>query len=228
MARRQAADAGAGAPTPSGSGNRTPYDLDSLLSVVVDVFNERGYDGTRMDDLSRALGITKGAIYHHVEGKEQLLQLALDRALDRLDGIAADAAALDKPAVEQLEFVVRGSVHVLQQEHSYVALLLRVRNTTPAGQDAITRRRSIDAFVAGLIHEAQRYGDLRADLDPALTSRLLLGMVNSLAEWYQPNVDTSVDAHIADTIVEIALDGLRAHPKKSAAAATSGAASARR
>ena len=191
---------------------RTPYGLESLLAVVVDVFNERGYDGTRMDDLSRALGISKGAIYHHVEGKEELLRLALDRALGRLDAIIAEAAALDKPAVEQLEYVVRGAVRVLQQEHSYVALLLRVRNTTPAGLDALNRRRNTDSFVAGLVREAQRYGDIRTDIDASLIARLLLGMVNSLAEWYQPNVDVSVDEHVADAIVQIAMSGLRTRP----------------
>ncbi|HEU5271659.1 MAG TPA: helix-turn-helix domain-containing protein, partial [Jatrophihabitans sp.] len=51
---------------------RPGYDLDSLLAVAVEVFNERGYDGTSMEDLSRRLGIAKSAIYHHVAGKEEL------------------------------------------------------------------------------------------------------------------------------------------------------------
>ena len=49
---------------------RPGYDLESLLAVAVGVFNERGYDGTSMEDLSRRLGIGKSAIYHHVESKE--------------------------------------------------------------------------------------------------------------------------------------------------------------
>src|SRR5690349_16030360 len=67
--------------SPSSGRARQPYDLESLLAVVVDVFNELGYDGTSMEDLSRRLGISKSAIYHHVEGKEELLRIALDRAL---------------------------------------------------------------------------------------------------------------------------------------------------
>src|SRR4051794_30344299 len=54
---------------------RPGYDLDSLLAVVVTVFNERGYDGTSMEDLSARLGIGKSSIYHHVEGKAELLRL---------------------------------------------------------------------------------------------------------------------------------------------------------
>ena len=60
---------------------RPGYDLASVLAVAVELFNERGYDGTSMRDLADRLGIAKSAIYHHVTGKEELLRLALDRAL---------------------------------------------------------------------------------------------------------------------------------------------------
>ena len=58
---------------------RPGYDLASVLAVAVELFNERGYDGTSMRDLAARLGIAKSAIYHHVTGKEELLSLALDR-----------------------------------------------------------------------------------------------------------------------------------------------------
>ncbi|HEY3483270.1 MAG TPA: helix-turn-helix domain-containing protein, partial [Streptomyces sp.] len=38
---------------------RDTYTPDSLLAVAVEVFNERGYDGTSMEDLSRVAGISK-------------------------------------------------------------------------------------------------------------------------------------------------------------------------
>ena len=69
---------------------RPGHDLASVLAVAVELFNERGYDGTSMRDLAARLGIAKSAIYHHVAGKEELLSLALDRALD---GLAADTEA---------------------------------------------------------------------------------------------------------------------------------------
>ena len=61
---------------------RPGYDRQAVLEAAVEVFNERGYDGTSMEDLSKRLGIAKSAIYHHVSGKEELLKMALDRALD--------------------------------------------------------------------------------------------------------------------------------------------------
>ena len=81
---------------------RPGYDLESLLAVSVAVFNERGYDGTSMEDLSLRLGIAKSSIYHHVDSKEQLLSLALDRALDGLFSVAQRVADRDERAIDRL------------------------------------------------------------------------------------------------------------------------------
>ena len=76
---------------------RPGYDLATLLPVAVELFNERGYDGTSMRDLAARLGIAKSAIYHHVAGKEELLSLALDRALGGLSVVVSRARALPAP-----------------------------------------------------------------------------------------------------------------------------------
>ena len=86
---------------------RPGYDLEAVLQVAVEVFNERGYDGASMEDLSKRLGIAKSGIYHHVSGKEELLRMALDRALDGLWEAAERARALDAPAIVRLETLVR-------------------------------------------------------------------------------------------------------------------------
>ncbi len=72
---------------------RDTYTPESLLTVAVQVFIERGYDGTSMEHLSRAAGISKSSIYHHVRGKEELLRRAISRALDGLFGILQEPQA---------------------------------------------------------------------------------------------------------------------------------------
>jgi AcrR family transcriptional regulator len=190
---------------------RPGYDLETLLNVAVRLFNERGYDGTSMEDLSRKLGITKSAIYYHVPSKEELLRLAVDRALDGLFAVADDVRNADGRAMAQLEDLVRGSVRLLVRELPFVTLLLRVRGNTKVERAALTRRRDFDRLVTDLVTKARDEGDLRADIDPATTSRLLFGMVNSLIEWYRPRGASDVD--IAETIVAVAFDGLRVRPR---------------
>ena len=192
---------------------RPGYDRETLLRIAVDVFNERGYDGTSMDDLARRLGITKAAIYYHVAGKEELLRLGVARALDGLDRVAERVAASDAPAVYRLEHLVRGSVEVLVAELPYVTLLLRVRGNTETERSALARRRAADHLAVRLVEQAVSDGDLRPDIHPATTGRLLFGVVNSLVEWYTPGGPIGPQ-ELADAVCTMLFDGLR-RPRQS-------------
>jgi AcrR family transcriptional regulator len=182
--------------------------------VAVELFNERGYDGTSMRHLAARLGIAKSAIYHHVTGKEELLSLALDRALAGLSAVTDRARALPAPAIERLEYLVRGSVDVLEAESPYVTLLLRVHDNTDVERAALDRRRAFDRFVAELVAEAVRDGDIRPEADAMITARLLFGLVNSIVEWYRPGRSAGA-ASLADAVCAMAFDGLRVRRRPS-------------
>ncbi|MGY1617452.1 TetR/AcrR family transcriptional regulator [Geodermatophilus sp. SYSU D00691] len=189
---------------------RPGHSLESLLDVAVAVFNERGYDATSMEELAARLGVTKSAIYHHVPSKVELLRLALDRALDGLFAVTEQPGATTGPAIGRLEHVVRGSVRVLVDELPFVTLLLRVRGNSEVEQAALARRREFDRIVTDLVRAAEDEGDVRPDVDPAVTSRLLFGTVNSLTEWYRPERGLDAAA-LADAVVATTFDGLRKH-----------------
>ena len=89
-----------------------------------------------------------------------------------------------------------------------VADTVSLRGNTAIERRAMARRRQFDRVVAALVTRAEADGDVRPDVDPAVTARLLFGLVNSLVEWYRPRRDfDSVD--IADAVCAIAFDGLR-------------------
>ena len=195
---------------------RRRYDVDSLLAVAVAVFTERGYDGTSMEDLARASGLSKSSLYHHIDSKEQLLRLALERAVEPLFAVTREPGAVHDRAIDRLEHVVRREVEVLADRLPYVTLLLRVHGNTDAERWALERRREFDRFVASLVREAAADGDVRDDLDPAVVTRLLFGMIKSLVEWYRPDGPPSGAQHtrmapadLADSVVRLAFDGLR-------------------
>lgn len=188
---------------------RPGYDREALLRVAVQVFTERGYDGTSMEDLAARLGITKSSIYHHVPGKAELLRLAVGRALDALFAVTEEPAATTGRAIDRLEHVVRRSVEVLAAELPFVTLLLRVRGNTEVEQEALARRRQFDRIVSDLVARAAADGDLRPDVDPTLTSRLLFGTVNSLTEWYRPDGGLA-PADLAQAVVHTIFTGIRA------------------
>ena len=192
---------------------RDTYTPETLLAVAVEVFIERGYDGTSMEHLSRAAGISKSSIYHHVRGKEELLQRAVGRALDGLFGILEEPGAQSGRSVERLEYVTRRMAEVLMAELPYVTLLLRVRGNTQTERWAMERRREFDHRVTELLKAAAAEGDLRADIDLGLATRLVFGMINSMVEWYCPkDGGGSLDSdQVADAVVRLAFDGLRSN-----------------
>jgi AcrR family transcriptional regulator len=190
---------------PARRGRPARYAFDELLSVVTDEFLVRGYEATSMEDLAAATGLAKSALYHHVSGKEELLRLAVTRALDGLFAVLDEPAARTGPAVARLEHVVRRATEVLVSELPSVTLLLRVRGNTETERWALQRRRDFDRRLARLVQRAIDEGDLRDDLDPRLVARLLFGMVNSVVEWYRPGHQDDVP----DAVVALAFDGLR-------------------
>jgi AcrR family transcriptional regulator len=202
------ADSGIAEPERSLRRGRPGYDQRGILEVAVAAFNEHGYDATSIGMLADRLGLSKSAIYHHVSSKDELLELALDEALDGLEGVLREPGATTGRAADRLAYVLRGAVDVLTAKVPYVTLLLRVRGNTAVERSALARRRAFDRAVAALVVEARDEGSLRADIDPGIVSRLLFGMINSIVEWYRPDGPES-PADLAADILTIALDGLR-------------------
>lgn len=194
--------------SPAPRRGRPGYDQQTVLRRAIDLFNRQGYDATSMGDLARELGFTKSAIYHHVPSKSHLLEEALGEALDGLaDALAAARAETDATSYERLRHAVRGSVTVLVRHLPAVTLLLRVRGNSEVELDALRRRRDIDDALATMVEAAVAEGALRDDVPPAIISRLLFGMVNSLVEWVRPDGPYDADA-LADAVTTVAFDGL--------------------
>jgi AcrR family transcriptional regulator len=186
---------------------RKPYNLDAILDVAVSVFRERGYDGSTLDDVARAAGITKASIYYYVRGKEELLERGVGRALDALFAVLEERPARRGKAVARLKYIVQRTIEITVDQLPEVTLLLRVRGNTPVERQLMERRREFDHFMARIVRDAQRHGDLRTDIEPRLATRLLFGMLNSVTEWYRQG--GKLDApEVADAIFRMAFEGM--------------------
>jgi AcrR family transcriptional regulator len=188
-------------------GDRPPYDLDDIVDIAVRVFLERGYDGTSMEDLARAAGISKSSFYYHVSGKEELLEHGVNRALDALFGVLDEPAALEGRAVDRLRHMLRRMTEIVAERLPEVALLVRANGNTETEKRALDRRREFDRAVTRLMRQAIREGDVRASTEPGLVTRLMLGMAVSVVSWYRPEGSISAGALVA-AVEDLALHGL--------------------
>lgn len=186
---------------------RPGYDRKQVLDVAVQLFNEQGYDATSVADLTQRLGLTKSALYHHFSSKGELLAIALETALNGLEGVLDDAEARDASADDRLTAVVLGAVRVLTSELPSVTLLLRLRGNSEVELAALERRRRFDQRVTALVRAAQDEGLVRTDVDAAVATRLIFGMINSVVEWYRPGGKVDPEL-LAQDVLTVALDGL--------------------
>jgi AcrR family transcriptional regulator len=186
---------------------RKPYDTDAIVDIAVQVFLRHGYDGASLDQVAAAAGITKASIYYHADGKEALLARGAGRALDALFAVLEEDGTREGREIDRLRHVLRRTVEITVERLPEVALLLRVRGNTKTERWILERRRRFDRLVATIVGEAQLKGEIRADIDAGLITRMLFGMLNSITEWYRPGGGLGVEGIVA-AATRVAFEGL--------------------
>jgi AcrR family transcriptional regulator len=182
------------------------YSTELVVAVAVEVFNRRGYDATSLEDLAAATQLSKSSIYHHTRGKEHLLRLALQRALEALFATLEEPESRSGEPVDQLRHVLGRATEVLLEETPYVALLLRVRGNTETERWGLERRREFDRRVTELAASAIERGQVRPDLSARMVTRLLFGMVNSISDWFRSTSPADGEEVVASVLA--VFDGL--------------------
>lgn len=115
-------------------------------------------------------------------------------------------------AHDRLRATVEAAVRILASHQPSVTPLLRVHGNSALERSALERCRRTDEQLAALVRSAATEGDLRADVDPDVISRLIFGMVNSLVDWYRPDGPLDADV-LATTISSVLFDGLDTLPR---------------
>jgi TetR/AcrR family transcriptional regulator, cholesterol catabolism regulator len=180
-----------------------------LTREAAKLFAEKGYHGTSIGDLAKALGVQKASLYSHIESKQDLLYETMR------DGAGAFHASLDAipddvPAVEKIRLALRGHLRVVANQLDVATVFVREwRYLEGARRDEILaeRRRYEDRFRA-LFREGRELGELRTDLDDASAALLALSAANWAYTWIQADRDTD---ELADRFFAILLDGTRGY-----------------
>ncbi len=187
---------------------RPGYDQEEMLEIIVEVFNDHGYEAATLELIAKRLGLSKSAVYHHFDSKEEMLELALDRVLGALEAVFEAPEASQGSALERTRFVVRGAVSVACEQRTYLTLLLRLRGNSEVELRAMQRRRAFDARLRHIFELSLEEGTLRFDIDPGLAERFTFGLINSIVEWYRPEGDLRPD-QLAEAVLLFMRGGLR-------------------
>jgi len=167
-------------------GRPRTFDLEKALDKALKVFWRKGYEGTSLPDLTRAMGINRPSLYAAFGNKEELFLKVLDRYAQGPAGYVRKA--LNEPTARAVaERLLYGAIE-LQSERGHPAGCLMVHGALACGDDAqavrkelIARRAAVDAAIRERFERAKVEGDLPASCDPATLAHFLAAVIQGMA-----------------------------------------------
>ncbi|MBI2525845.1 MAG: TetR/AcrR family transcriptional regulator [Candidatus Rokubacteria bacterium] len=184
---------------------------ERILAVSGRVFNQRGYHGTTLDDIARALGVTKAALYYHVKNKEELLfqchQLALDIGMEGFHL----ALAQPGPPDEQLRAALAHYIEGMADQLKGTVVLLEQGALSPPHHRRIVRGRDEYEQALRRMIAAGITAGVFVPCDPKLVGFAILGAVHWIPKWYHP-AGPSPAREIAEAFATYLVRGLTKQP----------------
>src|SRR5207253_7516979 len=156
----------------------------AIADTSAQVFARRGYHATGIAELCVANELGKGALYHYIGSKEELLAAIHDRVMDEVMLSADRVAQAGGSAAEQLtmlgdellDVIARYPDHVWVFLHEFPAL------TGDRAEQFRRRRREFERRVEAILQAGIDAGEFR-DVDVRLTTLAWLGMHNYTYLW---------------------------------------------
>jgi AcrR family transcriptional regulator len=180
-----------------------------LTREAARLFAEKGYHGTSIGDLAKALGVQKASLYAHIQSKQDLLYETMR------DGAAAFHAALDAipeelAAAQKIRLALRGHLRVVADQLDVATVFVREWRYLEGArrEEIIAERRRYEERVRSLFREGRDLGELRTDLDDASAALFALSAANWAYTWIRPGRDTD---ELADRFFFTLIDGIRGY-----------------
>ena len=158
-----------------------------ICRTAARIFRERGFDATSVNDVARALRLTKAGLYHYFESKEALLFEIMSFGLDRVrKEVMVPARRIRDPEQRLYQIVVRHATIATRAQGAVAQLFEETRALpAPARRIVQAQQREFVALVRDTLRELDRAGRLRK-VDPTVAAFSIIGMVLWLPRWFRP------------------------------------------
>jgi len=161
--------------------------LRKICRTAARVFFEKGYDGASMQDIAKAVGLTKAGLYHHVGSKDRLLFEIMNYGMDILDdtvlrnvrNIADPRERLHRAIIGHIDLIVRA------RDREITVILHENRSLKGALRKKInSRKKDYIQFLEETVAQVQAQGAGNPLVSPRIGAFALLGMINWIYQWY--------------------------------------------
>ncbi|HXX90053.1 MAG TPA: TetR/AcrR family transcriptional regulator [Acidimicrobiales bacterium] len=160
----------------------------AIIDTSARIFARSGYHATGINELCEANDLGKGALYHYIGSKEELLAAIYDQVMDEVTAGATRVAEAGGSPAAQLAMLGDELLDVIHRFPDHVWVFL---HEFPALTGERARRfqewlRNYERRIEDVIRAGVESGEFRGDLDPWLTTRAWFGMHNYTYLWLRP------------------------------------------
>jgi AcrR family transcriptional regulator len=181
---------------------------DQILRTAADRFRERGFRATTLEDIARALGMSKASLYTYFRAKEEILAAISQETIERFTRELGLVLESDLSPADKLRRVVREHVRFVIANRSFLTVFFSEEPNLPArfARALAAQKDRYDKGVESVIADGIRRGVFR-DVPPRLVVFGLLGMINWLYKWYDPRGRWGAE-EISSAFLAMVEDGL--------------------
>lgn len=181
----------------------------AIFDTATRLFGERGYTGTSMRDIARAVGLLPGSLYAHIESKEGILLEIIEGGVDRFNHAVQEVDALGLPAADALREAIRRHLAIVADNPQRTLIVFHQWRYLDDGgrRRLLAKRARYEEFFHRTLHRGVTEGAFDATLDPKVTVLGLLGALNWTPEWFSPAGPVSA-TDVADRMADGLLGGV--------------------
>jgi AcrR family transcriptional regulator len=181
---------------------------EEIISVALDLFYEYGYQKASLRDISRQLGITQAAIYYHFLNKEEILYTIIDRVSNALIFTLKSFLSGDRDPIENLREAIVQHILSMKSQQKGAKITIEDKKFLSGDLNSLVKEKEKAIFHLYKDHlrDLQRAQKIR-DCDLTAATFSILGMINWLYHWYQPEKGLTLD-QLAKEIVNTLFHGL--------------------
>jgi TetR/AcrR family transcriptional regulator, cholesterol catabolism regulator len=181
---------------------------EAIFSAATRLFGERGYSGTTMRDIAKAVGILPGSLYAHIQSKEAVLLEIIEGGVDRFNAAVEQIDAMSLGPEAALRQAIREHLRIVADNPGRTLIVFHQwRFLDDANRDRLLDKRAhYEAFFLRTVRAGIEQGHFDARLDPKVTVLAILGALNWTPEWFHSDGPAAPD-EIADKIADGLLGG---------------------
>lgn len=181
---------------------------DEIFREAAQLMVQKGYGGTSISEIARAVGMTKAGLYHHIASKQDMLFRILHHAMNRIEDVVLEPTKNIADPEERLRETIRLHVNGLFEYGLEFALLFSERRHLEPDQQQVIDQQIEDylGYFRQAMRELEIEGKLR-DLDICVAARHLLQTIAGIARWYSEDSGIA-KAHLVEQTVNFNLSAI--------------------